>query len=469
MIDFKQVPIQSQKVGPMSNINKLIIISILSFLFWQLNSPLAYSEEGSPALKPLSDFFTIWSPENGQHHPMGQFSSSINPYWIKTWTVPWNSGPGILMKTSKISLASGKYAAIFQIWHKLSPGKYLGELRAYNEGTLIAKKDLISSEFLSRWQSGYQREVLELELTDSSSALSFELYYSGAAPIWIGVVSLTPTENKRPFYNIGHHCNTTKKVDQMIKNGANSIEFDLTPFRDSSGKVDFWAYHAGDLPGKWTKDIHAFLRELQKRLEKKELALIVIDCKQVNGISAKEYVTSLVEKLMALHLSSSNIVLSIPSEISLQFKEVLYSTVDPNSDTYRSYVSYKYPAGIDVYFTSYQGLTAKKWIELAENSHATLLGLGADALHPSTMASWLPWLQELINKRDADKKIKKAYCWTVNRPASMRLCLDYLVDGILTDHPENLSKVLNELPYKELFRKAATSDLPLKVFGFESL
>lgn len=94
--------------------------------------------------------------------------------------------------------------------------------------------------------------------------------------------------------------------------------------------------------------------------------------------------------------------------------------------------------------------------------------MGHDPAFRAPRSEGLPWIAALTNARDTRRKYKKAYFWTIDDEVSMRNCLDYGVDGLITNYPEVLQRVLTEAPYRELLRLATPNDtLQLRVHGIE--
>lgn len=391
-----------------------------------------------------------WLPENGQSHEMGHIDNSGGLDWISTWTMHNRDKAGSLLRTGPVSLKEGRYAVLFQVWHKQDDGEYLGELRAWKGDEMIARKDLISETFKSYRSGGYQRAVLKFDLPEDSSDLSFELWYGNNHLIWTGAVNVTAITDRRPFYNIGHRCSTMTKVNEMVMDHANAIECDITPeLRD--GEIVFYVYHSGDILYTKPEEFDAFLLNIKSHLDKRNIALVELDCKQDDSIAPAEYAKALASKLIEAGIPPELTVMSVPKAQSGIFASTL-----KGEDTF-------FDCGIDSYLEGYGSLTAEQWVKEVEVTGATFLGVGVFSLAPSPMPSWMSWIQEMTNRRDSEEKIKKAYFWTLNRRVSMRKCLDYGVDGIITNYPARLHEVLNEEPYRSMVRPATQEDSQFRV------
>ncbi|MBN2651047.1 MAG: hypothetical protein JXR63_01590 [Spirochaetales bacterium] len=411
---------------------------------------------------PAQDFrptMTTWMPEDGQTHEIGYLSNSADGKWIKTWTTSRNDGPGSMLKTSPTRLPLGEYTATFQVWHKQSAGKVLGELRAWSGDSLIASKPLISETFPDYNNGGYQRAQLEFTIPENSENIWLELYYANNHYIWTGAVSLTRTTTKRPFYNIAHRSNTISKVNEMVNLQANAIECDITPTLVDD-KIEFYVYHAGDTSYTNYSDFDEFLTNLKSHLDSQSIALTMFDCKQKSSISPEAYATALAQRLIQVGFNPDHVVMSVPGNVAGIFSQTLKQP-DQNGNV-------MFDCGIDSYLESYSGLSALQWIEQVELTGASFVGVGIDAaVIFSPMHVWMPWIQTMTNRRDQLGNYKKAYFWTLNSKASMRKCIDYNCDGIITNYPDRLNEVLNEANYQAIVRPATQQDNQFSVHGFE--
>ena len=433
----------------------LIVGLISAIVLFSTGIPCVAEQSKQDVPRPT---MTTWMPQVGQTHDIGYLSKTGGMNWIRTWTVNDDQGEGSLLRTTPIPLNRGRYAVLFQIWHKQDEGLRLGELRAWSGDTLIASKPLISEDFPSSHDGGFQRAVLDVELSEASSDTTFELYYEGGNRyVWTGAVNLSPQDTRRPFYNIGHRCSTIAKVDRMIEKNANAIEFDLTPV-DENGGIGFKVYHSGDFCYTRADEFDDYLRNLKAHIDNEEIALIELDCKQKASIDPAEYARALAQRLMDAGIPANLVLFSVPRAEAAIFKRVL-KDADENGETL-------FDAGIDSYLQDYSGLTADSWVAKVEAIGSTFIGVGASSVNPSFMPDWMSWVQAMTNLRDANGHFKKSYYWTLNRRVSMRKCLDYGVDGVITNYPARMNEVLNEAPYNRLFKRATQADSQFDVHGF---
>ncbi|WP_071872275.1 hypothetical protein [Atopomonas hussainii] len=390
---------------------------------------------------------TSWLPEQGQSHAIGRLSRSISPEWIKNWTHDRGTPAGSFLRTAAVDLPQGHYGVVFQLWHKSAPGQLLGELRAWQGGSLLARQPLYAEEIADKHAGGYQRALLEVTLHGDSRGVEFELYFAAQADLWTGMVSVTPLDSPRPFYNIAHRCSTQAKVRESVAAGANAIECDLTP-KALGDDVGFYVYHIGDLVYTHYRDFDAYLQQLKQLLDSGALAMVMLDCKQDKAIAPATYAKRLAERLLAVGIAPQQVVMSVPGNTAAAFYATLAAGDAP-----------LYPCVFDSYLEDYGDLTPASWVQQVEATGATFIGVGAvvyDIFKP--MPHWMPWLQALTSRRDALGQIRKSFFWTVDRPQSMRNALDAGVDAIITNKPGCLAQVLKEAPYARILRLATGQD-----------
>lgn len=91
--------------------------------------------------------------------------------------------------------------------------------------------------------------------------------------------SLAMSLPSRPFYIIAHECNTLKKINRALRQGANGIECDL--WRDEEGR--WWVSHDGDDK----TDLVAWLQHIAVAENKfrRKLAVLVFDIKTAEPLA----------------------------------------------------------------------------------------------------------------------------------------------------------------------------------------
>ncbi|MCP4136050.1 MAG: hypothetical protein GY754_34085 [bacterium] len=241
----------------------------------------------------------------------------------------------------------------------------------------------------------------------------------------------------------------------MVSKNANAIEFDVTPVKQN-GEIVFKVYHSGDILHTPVSKFDRFLANLKSHLDNRNIALVEFDCKQDSSIDAAAYARALAARIKDAGIPAGLTVMSVPKAQAAIFSTELKGGETPLFD-----------CGIDSYLEGYGDLTAEEWAVEVENTGATFIGVGIAAIAPSPMPGWMPWIQTMTNRRDKVKNFKKAYFWTLNSKTSMRKCLDYGVDGIITNYPARLHEVMQEEPYRGIVRPATQSDSQFEVHGFK--
>ncbi|MCJ8170537.1 hypothetical protein [Atopomonas sediminilitoris] len=414
-------------------------------------SPVLATVAPSALAAAAAPTFTSWLPLQGQTHAIGRLSRSISPEWIKTWTHDRATPAGSFLRTQAVALPQGHYGVIFQVWHDSKPGQLLGELRAWQGGTLLARQPLVSETIADKHSGGYQRALLEVTLHGAAHGVEFELYFAAQADLWSGMVSVTPLDAPRPFYNIAHRCSTQAKVRDAVAAGANAIECDLTP-KSLGDSVGFYVYHIGDVAYTHYRDFDAYLQQLKGLLDSGALAMVMLDCKQDKAIAPAHYARTLAERLLAVGIAPRQVVMSVPGNTAGEFRTALAEL---------------YPCAFDSYLEDYGDLTPAAWVQQVEATGATFVGVGAvvyDILKP--MPHWMPWLQALTSRRDAVGQLRKSFFWTVDRAQSMSSALDAGVDAIITNKPACLAEVLAQAPYNRVLRLATGQDDLFARHGF---
>ena len=126
-------------------------------------------------------------------------------------------------------------------------------------------------------------------------------------------------------------------------------------------------------------------------------------------------------------------------------------------------------AGKDFSMATRRRPTATGW----KPRRATASRRSGSAPTASIPGSFLPmWhrkVAEAVNARDSGSGVAKVYYWTLGSKAAMRSMLDLAVDGLLVNRPRALREVLDEEPYRWLYRLATPADSQFAVFGGSGL
>lgn len=418
----------------------------------------------------------VWLPLDGQNHPTGTLSRSKDRGWISTWAAA--NQRGRLVEVSVGALAPGDYTAVFQVYHKQYAGRKLGNMRLLQSGNVVEQRELVSETFPDYAVGGYQRGTLAFTIPQKGDGYTLDLDYYNNHYIWLGAVALH--RNGRPFYVMGHHCNTTAKIQRMIEAGATGVEFDIQAVEGpTSEPFEIAVYHAGDKDNEFTpaSQFDAFLRKVKAGLDSGKLTLAMLDCKTtyfrrssllepyINRRAFKKtdltnYAQSVVAKLKSAGIPPQFVVLSVPKNDAAKF----FAEVKKQD----------YPCSLDAYFESYPSKETtpceaiRNWAEGVERTGATFAGVGLDEKVRGPFFTYAYWLNELLKRRDTSGKIKKVWFWTVNNQRDTRRILDYGADGILTDNPAMVASILREHPYNRIFRMATQNDSHHETFPSEA-
>lgn len=415
----------------------------------------------------------VWLPLDGQRHPTGTHSGSKDRGWISTWAAA--NQRGLLAEVSAGTLAPGDYTSVFQVYHKQYAGRKLGNMRLLQNGNVVEQRELVSETFPDFAVGGYQRGTLAFTIPQKGDGYTLNLDYYNNHYIWLGAVALH--RNGRPIYVMGHHCNTTAKVQRMIEAGAIGVEFDIQAVEGpTSEPFEIAVYHAGDKDNEFTPapQFDAFLREIKTSIDSEKLTLAMLDCKTtyfrrssllepyVNPRAFKKtdltnYARSVVAKLKAAGIHPQFVVLSVPKNDAAEF----FAEVKKQD----------YACSLDAYFESYPSKETtpcdaiRNWAQGVEQTGATFAGVGLDEKVRGPFFTYAYWLNELLKRRDVSGKINKVWFWTVNNQRDTRRILDYGADGILTDNPAMVTSILREEPYGRIFRLASQDDSHRQVFS----
>lgn len=283
---------------------------------------------------------------------------------------------------------------------------------------------------------------------------------------------------RRPVYNIAHMVNSVGKLDEAMRRGANAIEADVT-FADNGTALKLFhgvpcdCFRACEVEDR----VPAFLQYVRKTTSRyggkysQQLALVVLDLKSGNIDSKQKYRAGvdIAEKLIknlwygVPPLDAMNVLLSVPS---VSDKEMLRGVIQT--------ISRFHPVVLD-----------KIGFDISNNDKLETiramyreLDIGMHRWQGDGVSNCLSFLrpparlQSVIDDRDAEgagSYVDKAYQWTVDLPKQLRRSLRRGVDGIITNRPERLKRILQEEEFKSKVREATPADSPWSRFGGGSL
>ncbi|XP_077490434.1 dermonecrotic toxin SPH-like isoform X2 [Amblyomma americanum] len=233
------------------------------------------------------------------------------------------------------------------------------------------------------------------------------------------------TSRLRPVYIIGHMVNSISEIDAAMKQGANSIESDVA--FDKNGNAT-WFYHG-------------------------------TPCDCFRTCTSWENVPTFLQYIrQSTHpmppTQAMNVLVSVPS---YRDKDVLRGAIDTIK---RHAPAMLAKTGFDIsdiedlskIRSVYQelGIRENRWQgDGAQNCYSFLRSHSR--------------MRRVVANRDlnsADHYVDKAYHWTVDIPDQLRRSLRIGVDGIITNKPERLARIVKEGEFTSKLRRATIDDNP---------
>ncbi len=389
---------------------------------------------------------TSWLPLDQIHATGGQSYDTYRGY-------SWASAQAAARVSLTLAqpLPPGKYQVLVQVYHKAREGAGIGSFRVLSSGRQIVWSDNKATWFPTY---GWQRILLEFELT-SQAEISFLYDAPASGQVWVGAISLS-RGGPRPFYVIAHHKNTVDDLVRAVGDGANSVEFDITPEVDKDGKFKFWVHHGFPSNDGWVP-LEDYLKAIIDKSLLKQVALLMFDIKP-ERVDSYQYGFQLASFVRDRGIPAAQVSLSA-------------ETADMAPEFYRGVAAAGYHAGRDVSLIKTaptNGFNPAVWSDVGERIGATFFGLGVDSKDIfSAMRWWLDPVSYTANMRDRRRILKKVYFWTLDNDESMRKMLDLGCDGIIVNDPKTLLEVLREQPYARMFRLATPADSQFVVHGWE--
>jgi len=261
------------------------------------------------------------------------------------------------------------------------------------------------------------------------------------------------TDPRRPFYIIAHNPDSIGELKQVLDEGANALEpdvcFDGAAWDDFNVR-DRWTFAPGFLSRAIYSDppLRTYLRALVASLNARtphNLALLAFDLKQPFHHDINIFFR-IVEEEFSVYFPDVPVMASVGVPRGLR---MLARRVHPGSNE---------ALGID------EGISPKRADRIAKQFPTPFVfGIGTSVpLVPTTI--YLPRIAKAIKYRDRGNSFRMVYPWTVNSEASMRRFLDLegRIDGMITDHPALLRKLIESAPYNTLYRIATAEDSPFR-------
>jgi hypothetical protein len=288
----------------------------------------------------------------------------------------------------------------------------------------------------SRWR----RVVVRFPARGEPARL--EVLATGEAALTVGCISFWK-RCARPLWLIGHMCNSPAIIAQDLADGANAVECDVgARGGDAAGALQF--FH-GFVPPYFRRSaartsLHELVAECRRRLD--ELSLVVLDCRELDGDDPdyRTFGRRLAEAVRE----------QLPAE------RVLVSITEPSmTGVFDGLDDAGFAAGRDL------SNAPQAW-----GGRATALGIGTDPFTPfDFVGRWIGKVAAAVDARDRGAGAAKVWYWTLTSRESMREILDLAVDGLLVNRPAVLRALLDEEPYRHLYRIATPSDSQFRVHG----
>ncbi|XP_077547604.1 dermonecrotic toxin SPH-like [Haemaphysalis longicornis] len=281
------------------------------------------------------------------------------------------------------------------------------------------------------------------------------------------------TDIRRPVYVFGHMANTLEEFDQFMGQGVNAIEADVT-FSPNGTALKF--YHG---PGCDTgrdcyrqTEIGTYLTYVKDTVSAEQgnysdkMLLLYADIKTANLHGKKRKYNagaSLAEKLVQYlwkKVPPKRMVNVLLSTFWAKDRDIFRGALEKLS-SYKGSAAYLDHVGFDVSGYSFLSTISKLYEDLGVTRHRWQ-GDGAQNhlidLYPTIRMS-------LVTKRRTSNSstknyVDKAYVWTADSPCSIRRFLRKDIDGIVTNKPSNVLKVLQEKEFSKTLRLATSADNP---------
>ena len=451
---------------------------------------------------------TTLTPQNGLQYSVhgnglrGNLSKSNDANWIATITYGSDCKAGSdILRTNKVRVGMpGVWSARVQLTNRLSYG-----LGGYKKDVLSAKiyvctesekegRKLLSEssevkintrEYYHASTGGWDYATTTFTTTVPNQEVTLYIVKDGKDAdnqyLWFGAVNFTYIGNTkdrrftplsgqytepmsgrkvifqyepqvpryRPFYAFSHCCNSISHVDAAVKSGVNGVEFDISAEGETSAAADygFKVSHPAPCPSECSAPSNVtykdkfgeYLSNLKKHIDNGKLAMLLFDCKFKKTDDGAKYAQSLVNAVRKAGIPDYACLLCVDRSLATAIFDELnrlnfYCHRDVYINTNNPYSDYDSP---------------EKYFHEMSQYRPTFHGVGHDPFGRAPMWKWMPWIQNLCNRRDSGTDLKtsslrKVYFWTVDSKEDMKNCIDYGVDGLITNYPDTLMQVLRD-------------------------
>nr|ANY30970.1 loxtox protein [Loxosceles similis] len=273
-------------------------------------------------------------------------------------------------------------------------------------------------------------------------------------------------DDKRPIWNMAHMVNSIAQIQEFVALGANSIETDISFDKNADPEYTFHGVPCDCFRNcmNWEHATHFFEGLRNATLPgnpkfKERLVLVVFDLKS-NGLQHDEQAYDAGKRLAIKLLrhywnfgedgGRAYIVLSVPLvkhyKLFLGFRDTMFNL---GHEKLMEKVGHDFSGNDDI----------SDIVEGYSRAEVTEHIWQSDGITNCIYRGY-DRIKQCVNARDSGNLINKVYFWTADKASTIRGALDEGVDGIMTNHPNNVNDVLKEDAYSSKFRYANIDDNP---------
>ncbi|XP_077564988.1 dermonecrotic toxin LhSicTox-alphaIA2biv-like isoform X2 [Haemaphysalis longicornis] len=273
---------------------------------------------------------------------------------------------------------------------------------------------------------------------------------------------------RRPFFIIGHMVNSIKEVDEYLERGSNALEADIEFHRNGTVLGTYHGWPCDCFRGCFFREKMAnFLEHVRdvssfpySRYRGKMLLLLLDlktgglrdDVKVRAGVTLAQNLMDHLWKHVA-HKDRINVIMSIGYA---RDRDVIRGAIAYFTQKGDPRVLEK--LGFDVGMNDPLNVISRMYRRLGIRGHRWQ----GDGL-TNCMRFIMPVdrLVKAIRWRNTDKGyMDKVYQWTIDLPYFIRKSIRHGVDGIITNRPENVRKVVESAMFRNRVKVADASDSP---------
>ncbi|XP_049522896.1 dermonecrotic toxin SPH isoform X3 [Dermacentor silvarum] len=231
-------------------------------------------------------------------------------------------------------------------------------------------------------------------------------------------------EDRRPFFIIGHMANSLSDADMLMTKGANSLEVDV---RFTSN-------------GTASRVYHGFPCDCLRKCDGETPFTEYLD--YIRGVSSVVSDTSALNVLLYVSSTDDSELFrgALDTLSNLEEAEHWIELVGFDFGTYR------HPEDISEAFAQLD-ISGHRW-----------QGGGITNCLVDFLGNFQ--LPEIVANRDGNGYVDKAYAWTVDDNPTITRFIKLGIDGMITNRPDNVLKVINNSDIAPLVRPAGPEDSP---------